>query len=378
MSLPSLPDPILVKTKSELLGLVDILLEQPIIAVDTEANSLFAYQEKVCLIQFSIPKIDYIVDPLAIEDISLLGQIFSNPKIEKIFHAAEYDIIILKHDFNFKFVSLFDTMLAARILGWKSQGLSKILQSQFGFIINKKYQRADWGQRPLPGEMLAYAQMDTHFLSTIRNRMKSELQERNRWDLAQEDFKRMCQVEPNFNNEKKNVWSINGANDLKPQQVAVLDQLYKFRDDKAKELDRPLFKVINDKALLNIAVAKPATLYDLEAVPGISKKQVKWIGGELLNSVKQGLNNHPPRKPHTRRYNSDYINRVDLLKTWRKKTAIKMAVESDVVLPKDLLYMIAKNDPQDKKELNCILNSVPWRRKNFGEEIFELLSSSKI
>ena len=215
MSLNHLPDPILVRTQRDLHELIATLTKQRVIAVDTEANSLFAYKERVCLIQFSVPDNDYLVDPLEIGDISPLGAIFSSPKIEKIFHAAEYDIIVLKQDFQFEFQKLFDTMLAARILGWKSFGLSSILKSEFGISVNKKYQRANWGRRPIPTEMLAYAQVDTHYLIPLRERMKSELVSVNRWDLAQEDFHRLCHVSPNQDSKKGvDPWRINGARDL--------------------------------------------------------------------------------------------------------------------------------------------------------------------
>jgi len=377
MSLNHLPDPILVRTQRDLHQLIETLSQQGVIAVDTEANSLFAYKERVCLIQFSVPNNDYLVDPLVIEDISPLGEIFNNPTIEKVFHAAEYDILVLKQDFNFQFQKLFDTMLAARILSWKSFGLSSILKSQFGVTANKKYQRANWGQRPIPIEMMSYAQMDTHYLIPLRERMKSELVSINRWELAQEDFQRLCQVSPSHDSEKRvDPWRINGARDLNSKQAAVLYELCKFRDDKARELDRPLFKVLSDQSLMNIATASPVSLKKLEAVPRLSQKQARWIGRGLLNAVKRGLNNQPPPRPKKRRYDPEYVNRVELLRTWRKETARGLEVESDVVLPKDLLYALAKNNPQDNQELNRILVSVPWRKAKFGDTIIELLKSS--
>jgi ribonuclease D len=324
-----------------------------------------------------VPDNDYLVDPLEIGDISPLGAIFSSPKIEKIFHAAEYDIIVLKQDFQFEFQKLFDTMLAARILGWKSFGLSSILKSEFGISVNKKYQRANWGRRPIPTEMLAYAQVDTHYLIPLRERMKSELVSVNRWDLAQEDFHRLCHVSPNQDSKKGvDPWRINGARDLDSKQVAVLSELCKFRDAKARELDRPLFKVIGDQSLIKIATASPVSIKTLETIPGISQKQVRWIGRGLLSAMKRGLNNQPPKRPKKRRHDPAYINRVEVLRTWRKETARGLDVESDVVLPKDLLYALAKSNPKNNQEMNKILVSVPWRKAKFGDTIFDLLKSS--
>ena len=139
---------------------VDALLNQPIVSVDTESNSLFAYREQVCLIQFSIPGHDYLVDPLALKNIRALGRVFANPHIEKIFHAAEYDLLTLQRDFGFEFRNLFDTMVAARILGRSRVGLGSLLEDEFGIHLQKKFQRANWGRRPLPPEMVRYASKD--------------------------------------------------------------------------------------------------------------------------------------------------------------------------------------------------------------------------
>lgn len=378
MTSRTLPDPLLVTTQGGLHNLIDTLYQQSLVAVDTEANSLYAYREQVCLIQFSIPGRDYLLDPLTLDDLSPLGLIFRHPGIEKIFHAAEYDLILLQREFDFSFECLFDTMLAARISGWRSVGLSSILESKFGVVVNKKYQRANWGRRPLPREMLTYAQLDTHYLIRLRNLLKSELKSLGRWQLAQEDFTRACHVNSNTQDMKQlDCWRINGSRDLTPRQLAVLHALCVFRDQKARALDRPLFKVIGDKSLVNIAAARPDSIEELERVPGVSHKQVRWIGRELLAAVQHGLHNNPPRRPRKERPGDEYLNRVDMLRSWRKNTARLMKVGSDVVLPKDLLYSLAEKNPQTRPEMEQILKTVPWRLEQYGDEIFDLLRASK-
>jgi len=133
------------------------LKSEKILAVDTEANSLYAYREQVCLIQISSSTKDYILDPIALKDISPLGEIFSNPGIEKVFHASEYDFLIMYDEFQFEVQNLFDTMLAAQILGRTKLGLDALLEEMAGIQVNKKYQRANWGKRPLSEDMLRYA-----------------------------------------------------------------------------------------------------------------------------------------------------------------------------------------------------------------------------
>ena len=159
-----LPPPVWIDSAASLHKLAAELGRWKRIAVDTESNSLHAFREQLCLIQFSTPHNDYLVDPLVLEDIDPLRPVFENPKIEMVFHAAEYDLICLKRDFGISVARLFDTMQAARILGCERVGLDSILEKKLGIKLDKKYQKADWGERPLSREMLNYARLDTHHL----------------------------------------------------------------------------------------------------------------------------------------------------------------------------------------------------------------------
>ena len=165
-------------------ALAKTLLAESCIAVDTESNSLYAYREQVCLIQFSTRERDYLVDPLALDDLSPLREVFCNPGVEKVFHAAEYDLICLRRDFGFEFAHIFDTMVAGRILGRDEVGLGAMLLKEFDVQVDKRHQRANWGQRPLPDYLLDYAQYDTHFLIQLRERLSRELEEMGRLDAG--------------------------------------------------------------------------------------------------------------------------------------------------------------------------------------------------
>jgi ribonuclease D len=378
MRLDQLPKPIFVAHPEALRGMIDDLAGQSIIAVDTEANSLYAYRERVCLIQFSTPESDYLLDTLALEDLSSLASIFSNPKIEKVFHAAEYDILILRHDFDFSFSHIFDTMVAARILGWDAVGLGSLLASEFGIHANKKYQRADWGKRPLPQEMLSYAQMDTHFLIALRNQMKTALKAMDRWSLALEDFKRSCHL--NGHPERLPVdvcWRIKGANELGPQQSAVLRELCVFRDQKARTVDRPLFKVIGNQVLIELAKIWPSTINQIQAVKGISARQAQRLGPGIIAAIQRGQQADPPLKARSHRHTNAHLDRVDRLRHWRKIQAKRMGVQSDIILPKDILHKIAAENPHTAENLAHVMESLPWRYERFGDEILKLLTSSK-
>jgi ribonuclease D len=225
------------------------LKQEEQVAVDTESNSLFAYQEQVCLIQISAGGEDYVLDGLADMDLPALEAIFADESIEKIFHAAEYDIMCLKRDFGYTFHNLFDTMQAARILGIEKLGLSNLLEDLFGVDQGKSFQKANWGKRPLTEEMLYYARMDTHYLVRLRNYLYQKLEEKDLLELAHEDFERLCRVEPNHK-EALCYSQVSGYQHLDPQQLSVLEALCQFRDKLARKFNRPLFKVIGNSALL--------------------------------------------------------------------------------------------------------------------------------
>lgn len=377
MTIDALPDPVFISRHAALNRLADSLSREPIVAVDTESNSLYAYREQVCLIQFSTPEKDFLVDPLALKDLSVLAPIFRNPKIEKIFHAAEYDLICLKRDFGFEFNNLFDTMLAARILGRDAVGLGSMLESEFGVHLEKRYQRANWGRRPLPPHLMAYARLDTHFLIPLRDRLLRDLQKSDMLTLACEDFRRITKVELNGRvpeDEAAKCWRVRGSHDLEPQQAAVLLELCAYREDKARSLNRPVFKVINNHTLLAIANETPQDLRELAKLPGMSRGQIERHGRSLLAAIQRGLRRDPIYPPRSPRPSDAYMDRLEAMRRWRKSTAQKMGVKSDVIMPRDLLNSIAERNPSNIHELGEILHEVPWRLNHFGSQILQVLS----
>src|SRR5512143_586635 len=364
----SLPE--LIETPRRFAELVSDLRGQPRVAVDTESNSLHAYRERVCLIQFSTPDTDYVLDPLALEDISALGRIFSSPSIEKIFHASEYDIICLRRDFGFSFASIFDTMQAGRILGRRQAGLDRLLEEKFAVKMNKRFQKADWAVRPLSRDLLLYARLDTHYLIPLRDMLEAELEAKGLWQLAQEDFE--LARHPNGAKPKPEVpaWARFGARrDLNPRDLTVLSALLDWRDQAASHLDRPPFKVLDDDRLIEIALAKPSSREELAAV-GLTARQMQNWADALVEAVTAGLQAPLVKRRPLPRPDDLYLKRVDKLKEWRKKAAAKMDVESDVVLPRPLMLALAEQGPA---ELKSILNVSPWRLEHFGEEIRKIL-----
>ncbi len=365
--------PQLVETETALAELAHVLGRQARVSVDTESNSLHAYRERVCLIQFSTLEQDYVVDPLAFGNLKSLGAIFSEPRIEKIFHASEYDLICLRRDYGFSFSNIFDTMQAGRILGRKQAGLDRLLEEKFGITISKRFQKADWGVRPLSRDLLLYAVLDTHYLIALRDLLKTELQQRGLWELAQEDFRMACNAGGPKPKSQAPSWSRFGMRrDLSARELTVLKELLASREDIAQRLDRPPFKVLDDERLIEIARAGPSTPQEL-AETGLSSRQMESWGGEVLEAVRRGMESSLVERTRPPAPDGAYLRRLDKLKEWRKKTAAAMEVESDVVLPRSLLLALIENPSGD---VAAIMQSSPWRLQQFGDQISQVLQAA--
>ncbi|MCX7680874.1 MAG: HRDC domain-containing protein [Anaerolineae bacterium] len=371
----ALPSPAVITTTGQLAALVDILAAQPAVAVDTESNSLYAYRERVCLIQFSIPGQDYLVDPLAGLDLSPLGKVFAAPGIEKIFHAADYDLVCLKRDFGFECVNLFDTMWAARILGWPKVGLGAVLAQVFGVHTNKHYQRYNWGKRPLDADALLYACLDTHYLIRLRHIQADELRRRGRWEEAQEVFAQIAAVQPSFEGfSVEGFWRIKGACELSPGEQAILRELYVWRDREARRQDRPPFKVLDDCTMVELARAAPRTADELLCLRGLKSYHVRRYGQRILWAIQRGLRAAPPSPPSMpRRPPEEVVARFRALQSWRKRQAEERGVEADVILSNAVLWALAEHPPRSFDELRQIDGLGPWKCQTYGAALIELL-----
>ncbi len=374
MSPQTIPAPVFVDRPDRLEAMARCLQQVDQLAVDTESNSLFAYRERVCLIQFSTRETDYVLDPLALRDLSPLAPIFADPKVEKIFHACEYDLICLKRDFHFEVSNIFDTMLASRVLGRPAVGLAAVLKEEFNLEVDKRYQRADWGKRPLTQALISYARLDTRYLIPLRQRLKEALVQSGRWELAREDFVRMSLVEPGQPDAVSGqCWRVHGSQDLTPQQMTVLQELCAYRDRQAQHADLPPFKVLGNQSLIAIAAAQPASLADLDGLRVLSPRQMQRMGSDLLVAVQRGINARPVHRPPSTRPSDDYMNRLEVLREWRKEAGRKMGVESDVILPREAMEAIASANPLSHDELRGVMYSLPHRFQLFGDQIVHIL-----
>lgn len=368
---------ILITQPAQLTDLVSYLNTQTLVAVDTESDSLYSYFEKVCLLQITAGDTDYIVDPLSV-DITPLEPIFASAGIEKIFHAAEYDIMTLRRDYGFQFNNIFDTMIAARILGWPKYGLGHILQTVFQVKPDKKFQQYNWGQRPLSSQALRYAQMDTHYLAQLRTIQFEELKAANRLEEAVAAFKRMAfarTLPKTF--DPLDFWRIKGARLLSPAQQSTLQALFVFRDEIARRFDRPPFKIINDNILYDLVVECPQTLVELKKSRGLSASLLNQYGSHLLALLRavhpEGAPAHFPSRWSEKDLDEDDSIRYEYLRNWRNHLAETRGVEPGVILSNNVLKAIAKANPQSITQLKeeAILGN--WQYQTYASALIDEL-----
>lgn len=384
----TLPPPIWVDTAPGFRAMLAHLRDEPALAVDTESNSLYVYHEQVCLIQISVPGTDYLVDPMTMRDISGLGPLLADPAVLKVLHGAEYDVSVLHRDFGFALTNLFDTMWASRILGWSAHGLAALLQTHFGVTLNKKFQRANWGVRPLPPKQLDYARLDTHFLLRLQAIQAQELEITDRWPQAKHRFNALVQVRwdaKGFDHE--GFWRLNGARDLDDQGRGVLRELYRFRDQRAQSENRPPFKVLNNKTLLALSDQRPTANGSLRQVIGVSSYVARKYGRGILAAVRQGAQrplgwderprtrNHANRSPKGRPTAACHA-RYEALRAWRNSTAKTRGVEPDIILTNQTLWAVAYGEPSCRADLTRDGMLAQWQADEFGGDLLKVLGDT--
>ena len=355
------------------------------IAVDTESDSFHHYQEKVCLIQMTVGDEDAIIDPLAIDSLEPMADLFADPHRVKIFHDAGYDIICLRRDFKFRFAGLFDTMLASRLLGYKQFGLATILKERFNFDSDKRFQRSDWARRPLTPDQLAYARYDTHFLPRLSAALESELHLQKRWEWAQEDFARLPDLadrsaarEPDAPNQ--GFWRVRGVKLLSPMGKGRLQVLWLLRDQLAARLDRPPFKVFGDTIMMEIAKHPPTSLRDLQPRPGLRRAGIEKFGPQILAALAtaQPITDSPPagatrRRRTGRLFEPQARDRYEALRTLRRTHAEALGLEPEVALSNALLEDLARRPPPDVDDARTRMELRGWRGMYLAEPIVALL-----
>ena len=373
----NLPHPIKLSSDDDFALWVPYFKNQTEIAIDTESNSMYAYRGRVCLIQLSTREHDFLLDPFVLQDLTPIGEILASPTIEKVFHAAEYDLILFQREFGFHCVNLFDTMLGAKICGFQQVGLDKLLAHYLDVTVSKSHQLADWGVRPLDEEQLAYAQADTHFLLALRDQIKHDLEERNALDEAQEIFVYQTEhipMKPVF--DPDGFWAIGKSASLDRQQLAILRELVVLREQIAEQRDLPPARMLPNKVLIQLAQQAPKHQQVLFRMRGFPKTLARRNGEEIIAAIKHGKTAQLPPRPRNRKPPAEVAERYNLLRKWRKNKAEQRGVDSNVILPKEVLWDLAKQLPMNAGDLEAIDGFGSWRQGEYGEELLDILRNS--
>jgi ribonuclease D len=376
-----------IETAAELEALARDLAQQKVIAIDTEADSFYHYFDKTCLIQVATKRGIYLIDPLAIggpEELAPLGPVLASPEVRKVFHAAEYDLFVLRRDCGFTTANLFDTMISAQLLGYPAIGLAALVERHFGLKLPKDEQRSDWSARPLSDTQLTYAAADVAHLMTLADKLERELKRVNRYEWAQEEFDTLTRRSwPERSFDKLGYLRIKGARAMTPESLGVLRELYLVRDRRAREIDRPPFKVLANRTLLEIAETRPLTEAQLAAVKGVTELVLRRFGREVLAAVERGIEKKHgpiPRRsegdaPVRRRIERHAERYVAALKRWRAARARELGLDPGVLFPNSTLEAIATERPSSRDELAAIAGVKGWFARNFGGEVLAAIAA---
>ena len=348
------------------------------LAVDLEADSMFHFQERVCLIQIATEDQTVVIDPIECSYLSQLRPVFRDPSVCKIFHGADYDVRSLFRDFEIEVNNLFDTQLASMYLGYRETGLDAVLQRHFSVKLDKRYQKKDWSQRPLPTEMVDYAAADVAYLIPLKEQLQAALAAKERLGWVMEECTLLSQVRPPVNDGQPLYLRFKGAGRLAPRNLAVLENLLRYRKKTAKRKDRPLFKILGNTSLLKIANTLPTTTESLEKTQAISPKQRQMYARGLVSAVNKGLEipdkelpvyprRKPPRMPRLA------PERIKLLKGWRDTQADRLGLDPALLLTKALISAIAVANPADFAALMGVADIRRWQCETYGREVIAVL-----
>ena len=342
------------------------------VAVDTEADSLHSYFDKVCLIQMSAGGEDLVIDPLSGIRLDSFGKLLGDPTVTKVLHGGDYDLRILNRDFGFVVSNLIDTSICAQLLGYEAFGLAALLERHFAVKLNKTHQRADWAMRPLTPEMLAYAALDTHYLIELAAKLREELEALGRWSWAVEEFARLEMVRYEKNDDPEPWRRMKNISGFDRRSLAILRDLHAWRDGYARKGDKPPFKVMGNEQLLEISKSRPATVADLSKIKGMSKYVLDRYGRELVNLVRAAMaigESDLPEKNEPKAWlrDRDLDARIDRMKKVRDKVAAELKIDNAVLAPRHILAAVAAAGSYDVPTMR------EWQKQVLGDAMLAVL-----
>jgi ribonuclease D len=349
------------------------------VALDTEGASFHRFIDRIYLLQLSTRDETAIIDPLPIGAPHELGRLIEDPHVEVVFHDADYDLRLLHQDYGWQARNIFDTRVAAQLLGIRAFGLAALLERYFGVKLDKKHQRADWSMRPLTPDMLEYAAQDTMHLLELRDRLADDLRRAGRWEWAREEFQLVEQTRWQGDDDANAFLRMKGARDLNRRELAVLRELVHWRDEVARRADRATFRVIGNEPLLELARLKPATREALASVKGMPRGLLERSASDILAAIRRGVelpDSELPRFPKAPRWerDPDFDARVSALRTVRDASAARLDLDPGVLCARDRLEAVARRNPATREELAEIPELRRWQIEVLGEDFLAALA----
>jgi ribonuclease D len=350
------------------------------IAVDTEGASFHRFIDRIYLLQITTRERSAIIDPLPIGMPKAFGDILQDSDVEVVFHDADYDLRLLHQDYGWHVNHIFDTRIAAQLLGIKAFGLAALLEQFFEVKLDKKHQRADWSLRPLTQGMLDYAAQDTKYLLDLRDELKQRLEKFGRWEWAKEEFERLEGTKWDDDDSSLSFFRIKGARDLTRRELALLRELVPWRDSVAKEVDRATFRVMGNEVLLDIARKAPRTVRELSTLKGMPRGILDRGAHAILAAVERGLEvaeEHLPRFPRAPKWEreEDFDNRVARLKSVRDAAATRLNLDPGVLCSRERLEAIARRKPEKTSDLEDVAGLRKWQIAEMGDDFVRALKA---
>lgn len=340
------------------------------LSVDLESDSFHHYGDRISLLQFSDGRRAYIVDTLRV-DPHPLSELLGDVSREKVFHDADYDGRMILTFLGVRPSPVFDTMIAARILGKEKVGLADLMEEYLGIAMDKALQKADWSRRPLAREMLHYAALDVLYLLEIRDRMEEEMARLGRLEWAREEFRLVVEGLSPMRERKPDFTRVKGARELDPHRLAVLQKLLEWREERARRMDLPPFKVVGAERLLKLAETVPRNRRELEASGALSPRQIRSFGEEVLRVVEGGWREPPerwPRFPAPERVKRD-LEAERLLRRFkeaRDRRAAELGLDPGFLLPNASLKELARRKPRGLEDIRKSGILKEWQLKEMG------------
>ncbi|HSW28714.1 MAG TPA: HRDC domain-containing protein [Longimicrobiales bacterium] len=375
-----------VRDASQTDGLRRDLASSSRIALDCEAAGFHRYSDRLCLLQITTESDSYILDPLAFDPSELLRSVLEDPSIPVLMHGADYDLRLLDRDLGILLRGLFDTQVAAALLGEKALGLQALLESRLGVSLSKKYQRADWAERPLADGMLEYAADDTRYLFRLADVLAGELAAAGRTAWAEEECRFLEESATGRGDDDAEpedpVTRVKGARDLTPREVTALREALEWRDRMARERDKAPFRVVGDQPLLEAVLRRPLDQRELAEIKGFPVGLARSEGSELLDRFDrvaqlpdEEIRPYPrsPRRGGPGRAAPDAEELAEKLKVARNKRADELGLDRGTLMANALVQAIAVQRPATLEALARLDGIRGWQVEAVGQVLLEVL-----